>query len=85
MITPTIHLNGDSRATLEAEADNARTALNAAVDAVRAIECNARNYYPQGPQAHAAAVARKIEILRQLETLAEEILNYQIAIQEAGQ
>lgn len=48
---PTIHTNGTGPQMLLEGYLNARTACQAALDAIQQIEFNARDYYPQGPQA----------------------------------
>jgi hypothetical protein len=55
-VFPTIHLNGTSPEDLLFEAMTARDQLVHAVDAMRGAHPNARDYYPQGVDAVAAAI-----------------------------
>ena len=61
---PTIHLNGTSPETMLFEATNAYEALTRALDAIQGAHPNARDYYPQGVDAAAAAI-REYEAHRQ--------------------
>jgi hypothetical protein len=51
MIFPTIHLNGTSPEMLRDGYTAARQAVGDAIRAMEKIEFNARDYYPQGPDA----------------------------------
>lgn len=53
--TPTIHLNGSHGPTLLEGYLEAHTKATELLDALQAIEFNARDYYPQGPAAFEAA------------------------------
>jgi hypothetical protein len=71
---PTIHLNGTGADTLEQEYRALRMALKAAEDVLCAATCNARDFYPQGPEAWKAASTQRTEAflaLRQLIDYAE--------------
>jgi hypothetical protein len=59
MRLPTIHLNGTGLATLTREYDAAAEKLCDFIDAWRSIEFNARDYYPQGPDAWTKALAER--------------------------
>ena len=48
MIYPTIHTNGTSPEMLRRGYEDARLAVVKAIQALDAIEFNARDYYPQG-------------------------------------
>ena len=50
-VLPTVHLNGTSRERLLDGYLHAYQLLCAAADAFNIIEFNARDYYPQGPDA----------------------------------
>lgn len=52
---PIVHLNGTGAAALYSAAVDAGHALRAALDATAAAGPNARDYYPAGPDAYAAA------------------------------
>lgn len=69
MRLPTIHLNGTSRQYLHEEALASAFALRAAVASLEAMTVNARDYYPQGPDAYAEAAREhreRIERVRQV-------------------
>lgn len=55
MRLPTIHLNGTSREYLFEEAVAAAGALRGAIAALEGMTVNARDYYPQGPDAYSEA------------------------------
>lgn len=55
MIKPTIHLNGTSATALAEAYENAVSALFRARDALVLAAPNARDYYPQGPNAFSEA------------------------------
>ncbi len=54
-IFPTIHLNGSSPQHLLDQLIEARRSVREATDALVASAPNARDYYPQGPEAFTAA------------------------------
>ena len=55
MRKPTIHMGGTDAESLAQDAKRARDALAKALDALTAASPNARDYYPQGGDAHAEA------------------------------
>lgn len=63
---PTIHLNGTGADTLQREYRDAHRAIEAALDALAAATCNARDFYPQGPGAWERARAERDEVMRYL-------------------
>lgn len=65
-ILPTIHLNGTGADSLKQEYRAARRAIGAAVDALAAATCNARDFYPQAPGAWERARAERAEAFRLL-------------------
>lgn len=78
---PTIHLNGTSASDLLDGIKDAVCAVNAAIDAIAKAAPNARDYYPQGPQAFAAAdlehrtrLARLHDIHAELEAIGIHII-----------
>ena len=76
-IVPTIHLNGTSGASLKAEYYAAYEAIDAAVEALAAATCNARDFYPQGADAYYKAREERAEAfdkLRQVQHYAGKIL-----------
>ena len=77
---PTIHMNGTSKDELESQIDGARLALDQALVALHGAAPNARDYYPQGPDAyrvaagqHRARVEMLQKVLGELGELAEGI------------
>jgi hypothetical protein len=64
---PTIHLNGTGAQNLKHEYRAARRAIGAAVDALAAATCNARDFYPQEPGAWQRARAERAEAFRLLQ------------------
>ena len=69
MTKPTIHLNGTGKESLLQQTLDAAHAIQAAMDALSNAMPNARDYYPQGPdaikQAYAEHTAR-MDMLRQI-------------------
>ena len=51
MVAPTVHLSGTSAAALLEGYEAATAAVTAACNALRDAAPNARDYYPQGPDA----------------------------------
>jgi hypothetical protein len=74
MIMPTIHINGTSRESLVSDLEIACNAIATAISAV--IECapNARDYYPQGDNAYATAVAEYSDRLHHLVCTRDELM-----------
>ena len=64
---PTIHLNGTGADSLKQEYRSARRAIGAAVDALAAATCNARDFYPQEPGAWQRARDERAEAFRLLQ------------------
>jgi len=64
---PTIHHNGTGAMTLWQEYRDAHLAIEAAIDALAAATCNARDFYPQGAGAWSGARAERDEVMRQLQ------------------
>lgn len=56
MTTPTIHLNGTSGADLLEGYRTAMEAVASAQHALQSVYPNARDYYPQGPEAIQTAI-----------------------------
>ncbi len=80
MMKPTIHLNGTSLASLQAENEKARYALMSAREALMDAAPNARDYYLQGPAAFGIASGEHLDrlnairkALRELEEIAEHL------------
>lgn len=74
MIFPTVHMNGTSRADLVDGLLDARSAVVAAMGAIRAVYPNGRDYYPQGPDALRAAEKEYDERLTTLNRIANDLL-----------
>lgn len=82
MKTPTVHSNGTGRATLLREAYTAQQALWAAMDAIRNMTVNGRDYYVQDAGAHAIAIEEHLARVNKLRSLEDEIGQYVNAIEE---
>lgn len=79
-MVPTIHLNGTDRDSLVNDIIDVRSKLFEALEAMRKVTPNGRDYYPQGPDAihhamveHHARVAQIQAVMDELGTLAEAI------------
>jgi hypothetical protein len=59
---PTIHMNGTSRKSLQEGYDKADDSLHTFIDDWQQTECNARDYYVQGPDAYTKARDERMEI-----------------------
>lgn len=68
---PTIHLNGTGADSLMREYQAARRAIGAAVDALAAATCNARDFYPQELGAWEGARAERQEAFRLLQLVSD--------------
>ena len=66
VILPTIHINGTSAKSLTEDYAQARRAVQEAVNALRAVDFNARDYYVQGPGAWTAAVQQREDVYQHL-------------------
>jgi len=73
MILPTIHTNGTSAEDLRDGYLDACRAVCVAMDAMRTIEFNARDYYPQGQDAWRQAEAEQRARYDALQTIANEL------------
>ena len=74
MITPSVHLNGTSKAELQRMYSDAYRAVRAALQAVEESAPNARDYYVQSIEgAHRIAVAEHCARLEKLATVAREL------------
>lgn len=60
---PSIHLNGTGKATLKEETHRAYRSVCDTLDVFCDITCNARDYYPQGPDAYTRARQERDEAL----------------------
>jgi hypothetical protein len=83
MYTPTIHFNGTSRQTLLAQAEAAHEALNDAIEALRGMAPNGRDFYPQGNEAIRGAMAEHVGWLSTLQSMRAEITAYHERVTEA--
>lgn len=66
LVTPSIHLNGTSRAMLTEGYQAAYAKLQETLRAFQAIEMNARDYYVQGNDAYRVAVEQRGVAFQQL-------------------
>ncbi|CAB4200371.1 hypothetical protein UFOVP1339_41 [uncultured Caudovirales phage] len=78
---PRIHLNGTSGRELLAQYTTAMTAVNAAIEAVQAIECNGRDYYTISNEAAAVAVDEKRTRLIELKLIYSQLTEIALDVQ----
>ncbi len=83
MTLPTIHSNGTGKNTLEHDYMNARARIMDALRAFEAIEFNARDYYPQGPNAFTAAREERAVMARKLVDVREYLTAHTDHISDA--
>ena len=74
LTAPTIHLNGSSGEELAARLEAAGAALFSAREALALTAPNARDYYPQGPDAHGRARREHDARARRLLEVQEELV-----------
>lgn len=82
MRAPTIHPNGTPVRSLLAEADGALFATQNAIEAVRRMTVNPRDFYVQYPGAHEEASNEHAAILRKLAEVEAELSTYFSALLE---
>lgn len=73
VIVPTIHLNGTSGARLLADLNESRTAARKLIDTLGEAAPNARDYYPQGPDAFGKARAAHCERVKAVTLVLDEL------------
>lgn len=73
MRMPTVHLNGSSRAALTDPLIDATKALYSAIEALEGASPNARDYYPQGPDAIREATSEHVARLQKLTSVRAEL------------
>lgn len=83
MRLPTIHLNGTSREYLFDEAVAAAGALRGAITALEAMTVNARDYYPQGPDAYPEAAREHRERIERVRGVLNEVYALLDSLDEA--
>ena len=82
LVLPTIHLNGTGAKMLAEGYEQAERKLSDFIDAFCNIEFNARDYYPQGPEAYEAARDRRYEIFKHIKVIKDYIIAHQIHIDD---
>ncbi len=87
MTFPTIHMNGTSAKSLMEDIDHAYHAINAAMDALRRMSPNGRDYYPQPGDALGAAMREHQARSLKLQSVKDELesLSHYIADMEHEQ
>lgn len=77
---PTIHLNGTARSDLQEQAGGAMDALRTAMEGLRRMAPNGRDYYPQGNDAitnatrqHQSRMERVGSVMAELEAIQEHL------------
>ncbi len=83
MRIPTVHPNGTSRERLLESLCAATDALVRAMEAVAETAPNARDYYPQGPGAHAEAAREHLDRMQRLESVRRELAAIAEAVSDA--
>lgn len=83
MKTPTLHLNGTSREHLQDPINDAYSAGMAFLRALEAMSPNARDYYPQGPEAFGIAVREHEERYAAVKKVMAELVEMSEAIDTA--
>ena len=73
MILPTIHMNGDTGASLRDEHIAAWRAVKKAIDGVQKVGPNGRNFYPQGDAAIGQAIEEHRERIGKLVDVADQL------------
>ncbi len=81
---PTVHLNGTSRDELEEQSREAVFAIGAAIDAMRHVCPNDRDYFVQGPRAGMIAREQHRDRLTRLESVRQELENIFIGMQKTA-
>ncbi len=84
MILPTIHSNGTGAEDLAKGFIEAYRAVEAARDALRKMEFNARDYYVQGPEAWPQAVAEMRARHEALDKMSTEMMSAAVHCQDAA-
>ena len=84
MILPTVHLNGTGAQDLFDGYKNARTAVNDAIDAIRKIEFNPRDYHPQGPDAYSEARKEQTKRVEMMQSVSDDFLTIAMHIQDVA-
>lgn len=82
LTTPTVHLNGTSFKTLWEDYSAAADAHREFTRVFGCIEFNARDYYPQGPQAWEKALKEREAINQKLRDIGEYIETIRLALDE---
>ena len=82
-ILPTIHLNGTSAECLRDGYNACYLSLLGSLETLTRVEFNARDYYPQGPDAFAKARKEREEHFRALTNAAQYCLEIAIHADEA--
>ena len=70
---PTVHLGGTSHKKLTQDYEDAYFALKTFIKAFGHIEFNARDYYPQGPDAWTEAVEARMEINQKIQGIVKYV------------
>jgi len=76
MLCPTVHLNGSSPKNLYEDAVEARRAVEDALEKLRAVVPNGRDYYPQGPDAINTAQEQYWAMRQKLQEVSDELLEH---------
>ena len=80
---PTIHANGTGAQTLYNGYQDARHRLLEAIRAFEAVEFNARDYYPQSPEAWTDARAERVAMAQKLGDVETYLIAHLVHIGDA--
>jgi hypothetical protein len=81
-IIPLIHMNGNSKAALAAQYENADSALYDAVEKFNAIEFHPRDYYPLGDGSWDQATMERAEVQAAFRLIQDYIQEIRMGIYE---
>lgn len=84
MLTPTIHLNGDTQEWLLDRATDALHSLRTARDEMLKLGPNGRNFYPQGAGVVQDAIKEFNAMIDRFDTVYDEIERYATAVADGG-
>lgn len=80
MMLPTLHLNGTSGTDLMSQTVDAMLSLSTALDALKIMGPNGRDYYVQGPRVIDAAMDEHIVRIEKLEAVLADLVTISEAI-----
>ena len=76
MLAPTIHLNGSNPEQMIQDALSSRRAVEDAIEKLRLVVPNGRDYYPQGNDAAHTAASDYRAMLEKLQSVSSELMEH---------